>query len=118
MFGIGTNLVTCQAQPALGMVYKVCEFQGVPRIKISEEPEKTTIGGSKCAFRVINADGKPVFDVLCMATEYKNLLNSPIDQLKIYDRLAKTQIDLQALNVSKVEGLSTDLFKNGEIVLS
>ena len=53
-----------------------------------------------------------------MASEYKTLLNSPIDQLKIYDRLAKTQIDLQALKVSKVEGLSTDLFKNGEIVLS
>jgi nicotinic acid phosphoribosyltransferase len=29
------------------MVYKVCEFRGLPRIKISEEAEKTTIPGSK-----------------------------------------------------------------------
>lgn len=51
VFGIGTNLVTCQAQPALGMVYKVCEFRGLPRIKFSEEKEKTTIPGSKKVFR-------------------------------------------------------------------
>ena len=54
MFGIGTNLVTCQAQPALGMVYKVCEFKGIPRIKISEEAEKTTIAGSKSIIRAVN----------------------------------------------------------------
>jgi len=59
VFGIGTNLVTCQAQPALGMVYKVVEFQGTPRMKFSEEVEKITIPGSKAVVRIFDDAGKP-----------------------------------------------------------
>jgi hypothetical protein len=36
------------------MVYKVCEFRGLPRIKISEEAEKTTIPASKKVARAFN----------------------------------------------------------------
>lgn len=51
-FGIGTNLVTCQAQPALGMVYKLVNLDNIPRIKLSEEVEKTTIPGAKSIIRI------------------------------------------------------------------
>ena len=57
VFGIGTNLVTCQAQPALGMVFKLVEVNKKPRIKLSQDIGKITIPGEKEAYRLIGSDG-------------------------------------------------------------
>ena len=65
VFGIGTNLVTCQGQPALGGVYKLCEIEEKPRIKLSQEVEKVTLPGRKQAFRLYNKANEPVIDLLC-----------------------------------------------------
>ncbi|KAJ5078665.1 nicotinate phosphoribosyltransferase [Anaeramoeba ignava] len=64
VFGIGTHLVTCQAQPALGCVFKLVEIDGVPRIKLSNELIKITIPGKKEAYRLFGKDNQPLLDVL------------------------------------------------------
>lgn len=65
-FGIGTNLVTCQSQPALGGVFKLCELDGEPRIKVSNDAIKTTVPGSKEVFRVMDKAGMHLVDVLAL----------------------------------------------------
>lgn len=68
-FGIGTNLVTCQAQPALGGVYKLVSIDSKPRIKLSQEISKVTIPGRKVAYRLYSESGSPVVDLLQFADE-------------------------------------------------
>ncbi|ETV89667.1 nicotinate phosphoribosyltransferase [Aphanomyces astaci] len=86
-YGIGTHLVTCQAQPALGMVYKLVQIAGQPRIKLSQEPSKVTIPGRKKAFRLKGANGSPILDLLMGCEEadpvpgVKMLCRHPFDEM-------------------------------------
>lgn len=63
-YGIGTHLVTCQAQPALGCVYKLVEIDGEPCIKLSNEIAKTTIPGAKSIYRLVSSADVMLLDLL------------------------------------------------------
>ncbi len=87
----------------MGMVYKVCEFRGLPRIKLSEETEKTTIPGSKKIVRAFSEKDEPLFDVLYLADE-----EVPESSDKIFDRVTG-----QTYTAPKLQLLTQLLFQNG-----
>lgn len=51
LFGVGTRLVTGYESPALDGVYKLASVNGEPRLKVSENVEKTTLPGKKKVMR-------------------------------------------------------------------
>jgi nicotinate phosphoribosyltransferase len=69
VFAVGTNLVTCKSQPALGCVYKLVEVNNKPCIKLSNELGKVTLPGRKVGYRLYSAKGYPLADVLTLIND-------------------------------------------------
>ena len=66
---VGTRLITSYQTPALGVVYKLMAVDKgdgtwIPRIKISENPQKVTNPGVKKIFRFYNTHGRMTGDLL------------------------------------------------------
>jgi nicotinate phosphoribosyltransferase len=57
LLGIGTSLVTGAPDAALDGVYKLTEFMGQPRIKLSESLSKITLPHQKQVYRLVDKSG-------------------------------------------------------------
>lgn len=68
-YGIGTHLVTCQKQPALGGVYKLVEIMGQPRVKVSNNVDKSTLPAKKDIYRLYDESGAEIADLLTISGE-------------------------------------------------
>jgi len=66
-FGIGTELATSRDDPTLSGVYKLIEYNGKPKIKISEE--KLTFPGKKQIYRICDSKGIFIKDILSLDNE-------------------------------------------------
>lgn len=117
-FGIGTNLVTCKNQTALGGVYKLVEIDGQPCLKLSQEISKVSIPGRKDTYRLYNSEGKPTLDLICeVGTEVKEgeriLCRHPFSEAK---RVYVTPSKVEKLHLLIWDGkLVTDLPSDEEI---
>uniref|UniRef100_A0AC35U905 Nicotinate phosphoribosyltransferase n=1 Tax=Rhabditophanes sp. KR3021 TaxID=114890 RepID=A0AC35U905_9BILA len=68
-FGVGTHLVTCQKQPALGCVFKLVAVSGLPKIKLSQEVGKITIPGKKSCYRIYGKSQYSILDLMTLENE-------------------------------------------------
>lgn len=107
-FGIGTHLVTCYEQPALGCVYKLVEINKTPRIKLSQNVEKLVIPGCKCVYRLFGKDGYAILDVMQFATE-----PAPTPGQAILCRDAFRENKRCMVTPARVEALLTLAWDNG-----
>jgi nicotinate phosphoribosyltransferase len=68
-FGIGTSLTTSFDLPALDCAYKLQEYAGLPRRKLS--PGKMTWPGRKQVWRQYGVDGRMSCDILTIADDHQ-----------------------------------------------
>ena len=70
-------MITSRSEPVFGGVYKLCAVNrnGVwePRIKVSDTVEKTTNPGLKDVYRIYDAEGRAVADLICKQGEELDL---------------------------------------------
>jgi len=109
-FGIGTHLVTCQKQPALGCVYKLVEISDEARMKISEEVKKVTIPGKKDVYRLYGHDGKALVDLVQTVGE-----KEPIPGARALCRDPIVESKRAYVKPARVESLLTLYFEHGKI---
>jgi len=111
-FGIGTHLVTCQKQPALGCVYKLVEINGKAKIKLSHDIEKVTIPGKKIAYRLYSSTGPAILDLLQRPDEAMPEIGKRVLCRHPFEESKRAWVI-----PSKVEQLEKCWWKNGEVPL-
>lgn len=112
-FGIGTHLVTCQKQPALGCVYKMVEINGHARMKISQDFEKMTLPGRKEIYRLYGAKGDALIDIMQTTDEPEPQVGEKVLCRHPFDRSKRSYVIPQ-----KVDKLLQLYWKDGKVVKS
>ena len=91
-FGVGERLITSASSPVFGAVYKLVATMKdgaiQPKIKVSENTEKTTNPGFKKIYRVYDETGKAIADYLALANEDIDFTTDVeyVDPLKYWKR--------------------------------
>ena len=114
-FGVGERLITAKSNPVFGGVYKlVAKEEGgkvVPKIKISENPEKITNPHFKKVYRIFDGEtNTAIADLLCVYDEEINTA----EPLTLFDPVETWK--KKTVTNYKVRELLVPIFKNGKCV--
>ena len=118
-WGVGTNLITCNDNPAFGGVYKLAAIKNkedadfVPKIKLSENVEKVTNPGNKTIMRIYDkTTGKIRADLICLEDEIFN----PDEDMILFDPMATWKKTKLTGGSYILRELLVPVFKKGECV--
>lgn len=116
-FGVGERLITSKSCPVFGGVYKLCGVEDpasgelIPKIKLSENPQKITTPHFKKVYRLYNREnGKAEADLVCLHDETVDD-SKPIE---IFD--PQYTWKRKMLEDVRAEELLVPIFKSGKLV--
>jgi nicotinate phosphoribosyltransferase len=116
IFGVGERLITAKSHPVFGGVYKLSAIEDkdgtiIPKIKISENPDKITNPHFKKVYRLFRkSDGVAIADYITLHDEEFD----PTEPIELFDPVFtwKRQIVTDYVAVE----LMKPIFKNGNLV--
>ncbi|MDB5044692.1 MAG: nicotinate phosphoribosyltransferase [Deinococcus sp.] len=102
VYGVGTQLATAGGRGggALGGVFKLAALQGVPKMKLTGDPAKSSLPGSKHVWRATDEAGTLMLDVLTLGEKPQagQQVSDPTNPL----RATLLSADLQWANAREV----------------
>ena len=116
VWGVGTSLITSIDSPAFGGVYKMVEIENengelVPKIKLSDNPEKITTPGSKKIYRIYDKkSGKIKADLITLENETIDCAS----KLVLFDPNAPWRRMTLPKNSFTIRNLHQHIYKNGK----
>ena len=113
LYGVGTKLITSYDCPAFGAVYKMSEYNGQPKIKLSDNIEKMTNPGDKKLLRIYDKNtGEIRADLIALEKEEINADRS----LVLFDARDTWKTTTLKEGNYWIREMMEPIFKNGKLV--
>jgi nicotinate phosphoribosyltransferase len=113
LYGVGTKLITSYNCPAFGAVYKMSEYNGLPKIKLSDNIKKMTNPGNKKLIRIYDKDsGEIRADLISLHQEEI----SENQDLTLFDARDTWKTTTLKKGNYQLREMMEPIFKNGKLV--
>jgi nicotinate phosphoribosyltransferase len=111
VFGVGTDMGVSGDAPSLDMAYKLVEYAGTPRLKLSSK--KVSFLGKKQVFRILDEAGQYVRDLLGLREEQREEVASGVPLARVKPQLEQIMAEGRLLHPLPSLHESRTLFLQG-----